>query len=157
MGTDRQKHTPGPWGWFGNAGSNSIYLATNHSGRRYVMDFTRWGFNRAQPRFQPSNLGMVAAKDLLQFEVGDRSVVGVESAKQDTSVYRYDVRGIACADAHLIAAAPELFEALAELIYEATHLSPREDDGSHKCRITAPVLAKARAALSKASTEGGTD
>lgn len=33
-------HTPGPWGWFGNANSNSLYLATTHSGRRYVMGFT---------------------------------------------------------------------------------------------------------------------
>lgn len=109
------KHTPGPWGWFGNAGSNSLYLATVHGGRRFVMDFTRWGFRGAQPRFQPGRGIMVDAKDLLQFEVGDRSIVGVEAAKKDTSVYRLDVRGIDCADARLIAAAPELLEALAEL------------------------------------------
>ncbi|MBY5917310.1 hypothetical protein HFO77_23230 [Rhizobium leguminosarum] len=47
-------HTPGPWAWFGNASSNSIYLATTHSGRRYVMDFVRWGMRGAQPRFQPA-------------------------------------------------------------------------------------------------------
>lgn len=110
--TDAPTHTPGPWAWFGNAGSNHVYLATVHHGRRYVMDFTRWGMRGAQPRFQPGRGIMVDAKDLLQFEVGDQSIVGIEEAKKDGSVYRYDVRGINCADARLIAAAPDLLEAL---------------------------------------------
>ncbi|WP_244434343.1 hypothetical protein [Agrobacterium tumefaciens] len=96
--------TPGPWKWFGNASSNSVYLATTHSGRRYVMDFVRWGMKGAQPRFQPERGGMVDAKDLLQFEVGDRDIVGMDAAKKDGSVYRYDVRGIDCPDARYIAA-----------------------------------------------------
>lgn len=110
--TVKHTHTPGPWGWFGNAGSNSVYLATVHGGRRFVMDFTRWGMRGAQPRFQPGHGIMVDAKDLLQFEVGDRSVVGVDAARKDTSVYRLDVRGIDCADARLIAAAPDLLAML---------------------------------------------
>lgn len=106
------KHTPGPWAWFGNANSDSVYLATTHSGRRYVMDFVRWGMRGAQPRFQPERGGMVDAKNLLQFAVGDQSIVGVEAARKDGSVYRYDVRGIDCPDARLmIAAAPDLLEA----------------------------------------------
>jgi len=40
-----------------------------------------------------------------------------------------------------------LREALRELIYETTHLSPQEDDGSHRCTITGETLRKARAAL----------
>ena len=106
------KHTPGPWAWFGNAGSNQVYLATTHSGRRFIMDFVRWGMRGAQPRFQPERGGMIDAKDLLQFEVGDRDIVGIDAARKDTSVYRYDVRGINSADARLIAAAPEMLEAL---------------------------------------------
>jgi hypothetical protein len=105
------KHTPGPWQWFGNANSNacpSVYLATVHGGRRYIMDFVRWGMRGAQPRFQPERGGMINAKDLLQFEVGDQSIVGIDAARKDTSVYRYDVRGINSADARLIAAAPDL-------------------------------------------------
>jgi hypothetical protein len=76
------------------------------------MDFVRWGMRGAQPRFQPERGGMVDAKDLLQFEVGEQSIVGMDEAKKDGSVYRYDVRGINCADARLIAAAPDLLEAL---------------------------------------------
>jgi hypothetical protein len=121
MGDDEMaaKHTPGPWKWFGNAGSNRVYLATTHSGRRYVMDFVRWGMRGAQPRFQPREErgGMIDAKDLLQFEVGDQSIVGVDQAKKDGSVYRYDVRGINCADARLIESAwviPDLLDALSQ-------------------------------------------
>lgn len=105
------KHTPGPWAWFGNAGSNSLYLATTHSGRRYVMGFKRWGMRGAQPQFQPKEQGLVDASELLEFAVGNRSVRGVAEAKEDTSVYRLDITGIDCADARLIAAAPELLEA----------------------------------------------
>lgn len=106
------KSTPGPWAWFGNAGSNSLYLATTHSGRRYVMGFKRWGFGGAQPQFQPAERGLVDASKLFTFEVGDRDVRGVEQAKANTSVYRLDINGIDCADARLIAAAPDLLAAL---------------------------------------------
>ena len=41
----------------------------------------------------------------------------------------------------------KLRTALRELIYETTHLSPQEDDGSHRCTITGETLRKARAAL----------
>jgi hypothetical protein len=37
--------------------------------------------------------------------------------------------------------------ALANLVYEVTHLSPRNDDGSHDCRISAEALQIAREAL----------
>lgn len=39
--------------------------------------------------------------------------------------------------------------ALERLIYEVTHLSPCEDDGSHWCKISAEVLQQARVAYSQ--------
>jgi hypothetical protein len=40
----------------------------------------------------------------------------------------------------------QLREALRKMIYETTHLSACEEDGSHWCRITKDTLAEARAA-----------
>lgn len=40
-----------------------------------------------------------------------------------------------------------LAEALARMIYETTHLSPEQDDGSHWCKISAEALNQSRAAL----------
>jgi hypothetical protein len=55
-------------------------------------------------------------------------------------------------DAELAEARAEvarLREALRSFVYETTHLSPLEDDGSHWCRISAETLSKGRAALSQ--------
>lgn len=41
----------------------------------------------------------------------------------------------------------ELREALKEMVYETTHLSPMEPDGGHRCWISGPTLKRARAAL----------
>jgi hypothetical protein len=101
------KFTPGPWAWFGNAKGRNIYLATIHSGRRFVMQFGRWGMNSAQPIFQDRAV-MRPAVEFLKFEVGNPEVTGFEAAQDDPSVYRYDIRDIDHPDARLIAAAPEL-------------------------------------------------
>jgi len=52
--------------------------------------------------------------------------------------------------------APNLREALAEFIYETTHLSPVEDDGSHWCRISAECLENGRTALREGAEFGWT-
>ncbi len=95
--------TDGPWAWFGEGKYNQLYLATVLNGRRYVMDFVRWGMKGAQPRFQINGL-MEDAKDLFKFEVGNPSVTGVAQAKADSSVYRFDVAEIDHPDARWIAA-----------------------------------------------------
>lgn len=48
-----------------------------------------------------------------------------------------------------------LLGALTEMIYETTHLSPRNEDGSHDCRICASTLSRARLARSAATAELG--
>ena len=104
--------TPGPWEWGGYP--DNIKLQTVHHGKLYVMDFVRKGFSGAQPRFQPKGSGgMTKADELLQFCVGDRSIVGEKSARADGSVYRMDVRGIDHPDASFIAAARDLVPTLA--------------------------------------------
>ena len=98
--------TPGPWQWGGHP--SDLKLQTVYHGKRYVMAFCRKGMNGAQPMFQPAGRGMVKADRLLQFHVGDQSIVGEEAARSDGSVYRYDVRGVDAPDARLIALAPDL-------------------------------------------------
>ncbi|KQM37973.1 hypothetical protein [Sphingomonas sp. Leaf10] len=136
-------HTPGPWQWYGNARNREVYLATSHSGRRYVMGFRRWGMSGAQPMFQPAERGLVPADTLLTFEVGDRGVRGHEQAKADDSVYRYDIRGIDCDDARLIAAAPELLEALEKI--------ERICGGASNFTGESVIAGIARAAIAKAT------
>ena len=158
--TTNAQHTPGPWEWFGNAKTHSIYLATRHSGRRYVMGFQRWGMKGAQPMFQPANRGLVPAKDLLQFEVGDRDVVGVNAAAANESVYRLDIRGVDCADARLIAAAPDFADAAPDAAAILEHyaeyvrgLPSAEFERHPYIPAIEEAAAKLRAAILKATGE----
>lgn len=136
-GQSETKHTPGPWGWFGST-RTSMYLATAHSGRRYVMRFKRKGMGEAEPVFQVNDR-MVPASDLAIYEVNREAT----SAK-DPSVYRHDIIGFRSADACLIAAAPDLLEAVRELVglYDAGKAWSPSDH---------PIV-KARAALAKATS-----
>ena len=47
-----------------------------------------------------------------------------------------------------------LRKALREMVYETTHLSPVQDDGSHWAKISGSALAQARAALSGSKDNG---
>ena len=151
-------HTPGPWQWYGNARNREVYLATSHSGRRYVMGFRRWGMSGAQPMFQPAEHGLVPADTLLTFEVGDRDVRGYEQAKANDSVYRYDIRGIDCDDARLIAAAPCLLEALRtkrDYVADAASGSlTYADSGDGFIAMAKEDLARIDAAIAKATGAG---
>lgn len=109
-------HTPGPWAWMGN--QHGLYLATTHSGRKYVMGFRRMGMQQAQPVFRVRER-LVPAADLVEFEVGDGTARGFAQGWANDSVYRYDVSGIDAADARLIAAAPDLLAACTALQMEA--------------------------------------
>jgi hypothetical protein len=140
--------TPGPWAWMGN--QYGLYLATTHSGRKYVMGFRRVGMQGAQPVFRAGER-LVPAADLVEFEVGDGTARGFAAGRANETVYRYDVSGIDNADARLIAAAPDLFEALIAMLSALRYNGPDADgfiDSSER---------HARAALAKASpnTNGG--
>lgn len=71
--------TPGPWGWFGNIKHGGPYLATQHGGRVFVMQFARLGMRDAQPVFQvrddpdhPDWGHMVKGADLAIYEADHR-------------------------------------------------------------------------------------
>lgn len=146
------KWTPGPWGWFGST-RTGVYLATRHSGRRYVMDFVRKGFNGCEPRFQPGTDGMKTATELAIFEVCRDA-----TDEKDPRVYRTDVVGFRAADAHLIAAAPDMAEALEafvefavpELIEEGCR--GKSDPGCPSC-MAIEIVDRARSALARARGE----
>ena len=112
-----EKATPGPWAWMGN--NHDMYLATTHSGRRYVMGFRRMGPQSAQPVFNVNNR-LVPASELVMFEVGDGAARGFKAGKADDSVYRYDIKGVDAPDAAYIAAAsPDVIRALVLRLREA--------------------------------------
>jgi hypothetical protein len=147
MDSQKQKHTSGPWAWFGNPDCGSYYLATVHSGRRYVMDFVRKGLQKAQPRFQKNGV-MCKADELATFETCH--AVGLEAARKDGACYRYDIDGIDHADARLIAAAPEMLEALKWCVHQFQGDSGTGD--SHWNDY--PEYRAAKAAIAKATTAG---
>ena len=60
------------------------------------------------------------------FEVGNPDLRGMKAAKTDGSVYRTDIRGIDCADARLIAAAPELLDACKAVLDALIRQTSRE-------------------------------
>lgn len=104
---------------------------------------------------------MIDAKDLLQFQVGDQSIVGVEAAKKDTSVYRLDVRGINSADARLIAAAPTMLEALKGMRAEWEKLtrygSPMAKAGNEAVQAMNAAIALAEGRTPAETKEGASD
>lgn len=140
-------HTPGPWAWFGNR-SGGVYLATPDRGRRYVMGFRRYGMNGAQPTFSIGSI-MHPAADLVAFAVGDGTARGFKEADKDGSVYRYDVSEIDHADARLIAAAPDLLEALADVM-GILGRAESNASGNPEFDYIGPRVAAARAAIAKA-------
>lgn len=86
------KFTPGPWQW-AKYDDGRVYLATPDRGRLIVMDFVRKGLNSAQPRFA-------------KWEGGQRERLGgIMYSASEMNLAEHP-------DAALIAAAPELYEAL---------------------------------------------
>lgn len=110
-----------PWRWYGQP--DGLYLATQHGGRRIVMDFAQAGGLKGGPRF-PINGVMVPARELVKFEVGPREVTGIHEAKANKAVYRRDVRAIDHPFARLMEASPILLASLARLVKGIEEMVP---------------------------------
>ena len=101
------KHTPGPWEWRVSSSMWSVALIAPHSGQLTVMDFVRWGMDRAQPRFSDRD--------------GSRKGGLMHKASLiDVSAHP---------DARLIAAAPDMLEALRAAELLAWECGTETDDG----------------------------
>lgn len=144
-----QSHTAGPWGWFGN--ESGIYLATPDRGRTYVMGFRRRGMNSAEPTFRDGGV-MRPASELVRFAVGEGTAKGFAEGKADRSVYRYDISAVDHPDARLIAAAPELLEALKGMVGAFGDITITVDGVVQP--ETDPEIIAARAAIAKATGAG---
>ncbi len=105
--------TPGPWRRYGNVKHRVCYLATIDRGRIFVLDFERWGFGQAQPRFQVRNrmvpLGKMEAEGEAYSPIWEVAPFGQPR-------YRDDFQGIAHPDAAFIEHSwADLRDALAEV------------------------------------------
>ena len=100
---------PNRWEWRGQ-GDAAPYVELC-AGRSSVMSFRRWGMRGAQPAFYTNQLQDDAA-DLLMFQVGNPDVRGMKQARQDRSVYRYNISGIDHPTARLIQSANVMLAAL---------------------------------------------
>ncbi len=120
------KHTHGPWKWM-KRGNGEVFLGTPDRGLLVVMDFVRAGMNGAQPRFAA-------------WTGQDRGRMGGVMKKADDIYYLEDYP-----DARLIVAAPDLLEALVDLVklIETDDLVPE----------SVSYMKQAREALAKATGE----
>jgi len=153
-----QAATPGPWAWFGNTDTHSIYLATRLWGRFTVMGFRRWG-DGARPMFATGRTwkrpprsdldfgpaGRMAPADLMFTaggEMADADALPVYAvapdavSRKDPRVYRADLSGIRNPDAEFIAGAredvPRLLAAVGRVL--SLHYRSRPEAHCEECR-----------------------
>lgn len=109
------KHTPGPWRWEVNLKCKSVNICGG-GGTPYdltVMSFDRWGMSGAQPNFHvPLDKDNADWGGMIKKSSELTAVVHGREHHADW------FQAIDHPDAHLIAAAPDLLEALIDLVQE---------------------------------------
>lgn len=101
------KFTPGPWRWEISLTSKRIVIAGGTPKfDLYVLDFVRWGMNRAAPRFLDHEKSIGGLMLMERAETFAAIVPGREHHKSW-------FQSIDHPDAHLIAAAPDLYARVA--------------------------------------------
>jgi hypothetical protein len=128
-------HTPGPWRWEFNASNKTVNLV---GGRPMfdltVMDFARWGMSKAVPRFRDTEVdGMNLMDRLCDKPEWIAPEPGREHHKRWHQLVTHP-------DARMIAAAPDLLEALISIAEDSS------DEGARECAMAAIAKATGGAA-----------
>ena len=129
-------HTPGPWRWEVNHKYKQVSLCGEHNFDLEVMDFRRWGMQGAQPMFRDDD------RILHGVDVFSAAVPGREHHAEWFQTLDHP-------DARLIAAAPDLLEAL-----KLTPLDLHLADERGPCLCSQCAFRRA-AAAAIAKAEGG--
>lgn len=137
----KQQYTPGPWRWEINLINKHLNLVGGKIPYDlYVMDFVRWGMGGAIPRFNVDYTG-----GLNIMTKADEMATIIPERRHHANWFQT----ISHPDAQLIAAAPDLLEALQEILKYHSDKPTGLVEG-HKLDGT-PAFSKARSAIYKAT------
>lgn len=121
----------------------------HHFSPKELMGYGWAYWKPCEPHATPSPLSPTTTRNLacikLHLEIAEVSK-RTQALMPSIVNFKDALRRLAEVEAALALSA-RLAEALRTMIYETTHLSPENDDGSHDCRISRPALATSRGVL----------